>query len=113
MSTGGWISALESGWRHRDPNAIAARGGAVRVTNSECPAFPFSDRPGIAMDPDYLKGMGRGSASGCQAAASIAFLPNRSAPLPCSIDSMKKFESRMGGLLTDRSDDGEGDQRAQ
>ena len=26
--------------------------------------------------------MGRGSASGCQAAASIAFLPNRSAPLP-------------------------------
>ena len=34
------------------------------MTNSECPAFPFSDRPGIAMDPDYLKGMGRGSASG-------------------------------------------------
>ena len=29
------------------------------------------------------------------------------------VDSMKKFESRMGGLLTDRSDDGEGDQRAQ
>jgi hypothetical protein len=56
--------------------------------------------------------MGRGSASGCQAPASVTFLPNRSAPLPCSIDSMNKFESRMGGLLTDRSDDGEGDQRA-
>ena len=23
------------------------------------PAFPFSHRPGIAMDPDYLKQMGR------------------------------------------------------
>ena len=27
------------------------------MTNSECPAFPFSHRPGIAMDPDYLKQM--------------------------------------------------------
>jgi hypothetical protein len=27
------------------------------VTNSGCPAFPFSHRPGIAMDPDYLKQM--------------------------------------------------------
>ena len=27
------------------------------MTNSECPAFPFSHRPGIAMDPDYLKEM--------------------------------------------------------
>ena len=42
----------------------------------------------------------------------LRFFVNRSAPLPCSIDSMKKFETRMGGLLTDRSDDGEGDQRA-
>lgn len=27
------------------------------MTNTECPAFPFSHRPGIAMDPDYLKQM--------------------------------------------------------
>ncbi len=56
--------------------------------------------------------MGRGSVSGCQPAASVAFVPNRAAPLPYSIDSMNEFDSRMGGLLTDLSDDGESDQRA-
>jgi cytochrome P450 len=33
-------------------------------------------------------------------------------PNDMMMSTMKKFESRMGNLLADRSDDGEGDQRA-